>query len=504
MTVLLPSATNALNHIPAMVFGPLLSLEVSCILSLNSNLAKPLPVAISKMCQDVRLEEKLGSDESVKSAKKRHGFKLRTLMDAMQQRLEKMTPGSEEHTKYVSFVQPIIAHIRSHADSLQPLTFFFNQEAIYYWQDAHDPRLCVSIITSYCLKIVQSPDKIWALMEYLCLETTGALAAGKVAQHVGHIEQSLLNWTFAKFMLNLYVPAIIKFGFQTDDCWVFASVYLPAIANRVKRLLEKGGPEGALAFQYVVQILEMIIDEMILRSKGQYDENIRGIHPQNRGMNAVVCKFWLSIIQNLRFYVVHNPDMATATGFKPIDWRLAKFGQLAMDAFEANVGEEAHFSMGWMTNVPKSIEDVPMTGVSKSSEKVIPRSSLAGEAHRILTRRITGSFNFPNSRYMDSFMLHKNGWLKISHGTQEQNLSIVLLAELWPPRLREVLAGFPDTLPAPDYGWFSVNAEVEKEDEADMDHDLKAWMERRGDYKLYVKVQKTEDALWLERIDGRP
>lgn len=334
------------------------------------------------------------------------------MMDAVQCELESMMPGSTTHNQYLDFAQKVISLIRSQASNIQPLTRFFINPSIHYWPEESDPTLYAAGIISYALKLRDQIGRTSSeLFHYLYRGWRRNLITGPLQTHMGYVRTGMKHWDFVEFMLINYVPAALHVGFNLEAGWIVASAYLPLLANRVPRLLEKGGPQASATFGHVINILKIIMNGFTER-KLRWESNIKGVHAKNRGITAVACQFWLAVTPFMKGYAADYPGFRG--DFDDVAERLNTFAQLTIRYLDGGVQED------WITR-PFEVIDGPQV---KSFVKMIEED-------------IRNNWLFEE---IDVAMDSGAGWISILDLAPTERASHrVDLSKLWGRPLHEVL-----------------------------------------------------------------
>jgi hypothetical protein len=286
--------------------------------------------------------------QEAKTQRNHYSSILRDLMDTMQTELESMSPRSERHIEYVSFCQQIISVIRARGSGIQPVLRFFSIESMTYWPDTADPKLYAAGLISYALRLRDQPTRASSeLFYYLYTGWRNCLVSNQLQDHCTYIRKGLKHWEFTEFMLRSFIPATLQIGLNSINGWIIPSTYLPLVAKRVARLLQKGGAEGIATFGYLVNILKMIMNGIIIQNiRWKDNDQIFAIHPEHKGIISILCQFWLSIAPDMKVYVL-NPHLERDTSFEDVSEALSTFAHLTIRAFDgsASIDNEGVWDM---------------------------------------------------------------------------------------------------------------------------------------------------------------
>ncbi|KAH8599360.1 Mus7/MMS22 family-domain-containing protein [Bisporella sp. PMI_857] len=369
-----------------------------------------------------------GNSAATRNIQMRYSSHLKAIMDVMEQQLVSMVPKTGEHLEYFEFVQSIVLRIRSHGSNIRPLTAFFVNESEKYWHKSSDPRLYGAGITAYLQRLPAQPQKTsFELFHYLYGGFLGDLREHRWLQHMSCIKRALRDWDLMDFMLENYVPAILLAGFVMQyrgenirTSWVLASIYLPPLAHRLKRLLEKGGIKAAAVFNYMITILKITVNGIITRHR-EWPDSIQGAHPQHKGIIAVTSQFWLAMAPYLRAYSTDYPEQRA--DFNSVDHAFNVFAQVASREFE-NYRKGHHI---WHISHIDPF-NLTLRPYVEEFKKLI----LENMMHR--------SMGWRDFRHMDSAMLHRNGYIKCPNKLP--------LGQLWGPTLATILRDGSDVYEA--------------------------------------------------------
>lgn len=274
----------------------------------------------------------ISRDITGRETKLYYSHMLKQVMGSMQFHLEIMVPGTASHFKYLEFCQGVVSHIRSRASNIQPLTSYFTISSSKYWPEGSDPTLYAAGIVSYSLRLRDDdPGRVSAeLFHYLWRGWQKDFINGQIQNHVSYIKKGLRHFEFLDFMLNNYMPAMLQAAFSSDCGWIMCSIYFPLLAKRIIRATEKLRSNTPSIVSSSIILVKAIINSLITQSLRW--EDIRGTHPLNRGIIAIACQFWLSIIPSLQAYVQDFPDQRDS--FDAISKALKGFSQYAIRRFE--------------------------------------------------------------------------------------------------------------------------------------------------------------------------
>jgi len=339
----------------------------------------------------------------------------------MQSQLESMTPRSVGHIQYVEFSQSIISSIRARGSGIQPLRPFFGMESIAYWPDVSDPKLYTAGIISYALRLRDQPGKTSSeLFHYLYSGWRNCLIIGQLDNHVAYIEKGMKYWDFMEFMLASFIPAALHIGFICPGGWIIPSTYLPALANQVRRLLERGGIQGSATFGHMIDILRIIMNG-ILTQNGNWQNSgsdILGIHPEHRGMISSACQFWLSVSPDMKTYLTSHPDDERAAFFEDVSGSLTSFAETTLCSF---MDSAMDFS-GGSGNI----------GLFVLQEGPYMKNFVG-----IITDDVNNNWRLVGN--LAEAMWSGTGWIEIYSRASATGGHRVDLAQLWGPPLLEVL-----------------------------------------------------------------
>ncbi|KAG4442828.1 hypothetical protein IFR05_001709 [Cadophora sp. M221] len=255
---------------------------------------------------------------------------LGEVMKSMQSHLESLEPGSDVHSYHLEVARVVISDIKSYANGFRPLIDFFIHPSTYYWPHDGDPSLYRAGLVSYCLRLDQQPDKTaFELYYYLHSGWTNALVSNRMDHFISCVRTGMKWWDFTKFMLSDFVPAILAAGFNSS-AWLLCSIFLPAISNRVIRLLENTDSKSTWVFESLLNVLKMIMNGTIMQVH-LYERNPLGVHPDHRGILAVTFRFWLAIALPMRQYAIRHSQEAV---LEEVTDPLSSFIYHAANAFQ--------------------------------------------------------------------------------------------------------------------------------------------------------------------------
>ncbi|KAH7357005.1 Mus7/MMS22 family-domain-containing protein [Rhexocercosporidium sp. MPI-PUGE-AT-0058] len=251
-------------------------------------------------------------------------------MKSMQSHLESLEPGSDLHSYHLQIARVVVADIKSYASDFRQLIDFFIHPSAHYWPHDGDPSLYRAGLVAYCLRLEQQPDKAaFELYYYLRSGWTNSLVSNRMDNFIGCVRTGMKWWDFTKFMLSDFVPAILTAGFHSS-AWLLCSIFLPAISNRVIRLLDSTDNRCTWVFENLLNILKMIMNGTIMQAR-LYERNLLGVHPDHRGILAVTFRFWLAIALPMRQYATrHSQESALEEVTDP----LSSFIYHAVHAFQ--------------------------------------------------------------------------------------------------------------------------------------------------------------------------
>ncbi|EKD12784.1 uncharacterized protein L3040_006936 [Drepanopeziza brunnea f. sp. 'multigermtubi'] len=286
----------------------------------------------SVLIEDVT-EAKVGLP--IKQAHRLFSDMLGEMMKSMQRLLESLEPGTDLHNYHLQVARSIVSDIRSYASDFSTVPEFFLKESTHYWPHYDDPSMYGAGLISYCLRLAHQPDKTtMGLFYYLLNGWKSSMISNRMRGYISCIRKGMKWWDFTKFMLSDLVPALIATGFQFSG-WLICSTFLPAISNQVTRLLSNAGSKSEWVFENLLNILKMTMNGTITFAH-QQGYNVNGVHPDHRGILAVVYKFWLAIALPMREYATrHSQEEALEEVSDP----LSSFVYNALHAFHAR-GEQ--------------------------------------------------------------------------------------------------------------------------------------------------------------------
>ncbi|POS84391.1 hypothetical protein EPUL_003124 [Erysiphe pulchra] len=235
---------------------------------------------------------------------------LGEVMNFMQQTLESLDPSSDRHRTYLSFTRSVITNIKRYASDFRSLTKFFIHPSAHYWPDEADPNLYAAGIVSYCVRLGQQPEKTsFELFYYLHSGWMNALITNRLNEYTKYITKGMKCKEFTQFMLVDFIPAILEVGFRMNG-WLICSTFLPTISYRIRRLMDSSGPNSSWAFEQFLNILKIIFNGTIDHlQKFPTNDDIRGAHPEHRGILAVTYQFWMQNASTMRQYIENYPQI---------------------------------------------------------------------------------------------------------------------------------------------------------------------------------------------------
>jgi hypothetical protein len=336
----------------------------------------------------------------------------------MQHELKAMEPGSMLHKQYMSFCQGVAEDIRSRGSEIAPLTDFFITPSIYYWPAEGDPKLFAAGMISYSLRLHdQSGRTSWELFHYLYRGWRSDLIHGRLKHHVSYIKKGLKHWSFTEFVLTDFVPAALRVGFHSDFGWILCSNYLPPLASRVSKILEREDSEARVTLDHLATILKSIMNGC-MQQYALWQNTIRGIHPLHRGIVTAGCQFWLAVLPSVKGYVDRHSEDSMC--IQDVNNALVTFAQETFRAF-GNSYEE-----GW--------EAAPFD-ITEGQQIKDTAGVMAADCDK----------NWTLDQTMEGAMQSRRGVLSIGgYGVRNNEKPTVDLQKLWPCTLQEVLeTGLP-------------------------------------------------------------
>ncbi|RKF61516.1 putative mus7 mms22 family protein [Erysiphe neolycopersici] len=278
------------------------------------------------------------SIEVIVGLKKKHAQRyfsdiLGEVMNFMQQTLESLDSSSDRHRTYLNFTRGVITNIKRYASDFRSITKFFIHPSAHYWPDEADPNLYAAGIVSYCVRLGQQPEKTsFELFYYLHSGWMNALMTHRLNEYSSYLIKGMKCKEFAQFMLVDFIPAILEVGFRMND-WLLCSTFLPTLGYRIRRLMDSPGPNSLWAFEQFLNILKIIINGTInlLQKFPSYDD-IRGAHPEHRGILAVTYQFWMQNASTMCQYMENHPQITRI--INQVTNLLNSFIYKALESFE--------------------------------------------------------------------------------------------------------------------------------------------------------------------------
>ena len=350
--------------------------------------------------------------------KRDFSYVLREVLNSMQHELMAMKPGSIPHTQYLPFCQGVAEDIRSRGSEIAPLTEFFITPSNYYWPAEGDPKLFAAGMISYSLRLHdQSGRTSSELFHYLYRGWRSDLIHGQLKKHSSYIKKALKHWSFTEFAITDFVPAALHVGFNSDFGWIICSSYLPPLADRITKVLERDGPEARVALGHLGAVLKIIINGC-MQEYARWQKTIKGIHPLHRGMVTVACQFWLALLPAIKGYIDRHPDSYVL--IQDGNDSLTTFAQETIRAFSSI------FEEGW---------EIATFDVTEGQQGKDAAAVMKSDCDR----------NWTLNQTVESAMQSKSGLLSIGgYGAREKEKPVVDLNKLWPSTLQQVLeAGRP-------------------------------------------------------------
>jgi hypothetical protein len=242
---------------------------------------------------------------------------LLQMMESMKGSLESMILHTNEHSDYVTFCQKIITQVRSQASDIRPLTEFFIHPSNYYWPEKADPKLYGPGLVSYIIRLPRQLSKTSSeLFHYLYTGWRNQATCGQLRKYMSFIHEGIKHWDFVQFMLTEFVPATLSVGFNSPGGWILNVAYLPLLASRISKILNKNDPTEATAtFDHTVNLLKIIMNGLILvKLRFSPDICLANELSCERGIMPTVCKFWLSVAPPLKNYAMKSSDKSLKLG----------------------------------------------------------------------------------------------------------------------------------------------------------------------------------------------
>ncbi|RKF56176.1 putative mus7 mms22 family protein [Golovinomyces cichoracearum] len=290
--------------------------------------------AICKM-SNILIENSSESETGLtqKQARRHFSQMLGEVLKSMQKVLETLDPNTERHRIYLNFARSVITNIKRYASDFRHLTEFFIHPSAHYWPHDADPNLYVAGIVSYCVRLSKQPEKTsFELFYYLHNGWMNAVINDRLEEYTNYIEKGMKRKEFTQFMLSEFIPVILEVGFSMDG-WLLCNTFLPTIKYRIFRILETSGPDSAWALEQFLNILKIIYNGTSNLIK-RFPNELRGAHPDHRGILAVLFQFWMQNSATIRQYMERHPHMTQS--IRKITDPLTGFIFHALRSFERN------------------------------------------------------------------------------------------------------------------------------------------------------------------------
>ena len=250
------------------------------------------------------------------------------LLECMRIHLESLKSMSPPHHHYVTFVQQIVAEIRSHASEYRTDMKFFLRTSSGYWPHKDDPNLYGAGLDSYChaLQSAEALSKTESeLFYYLNNGWNNALRHAHMKRHMAHVTKALSHTHFVRFVLRDFLPAVLHVGFNVRGGWVLAATYLPTVGRaltqfiwgllaterlREEFFLDIRTGESFMVFLQLTSFLNVIIESIRTHLPNL---NFNGeVNPRDRGMLAVVFDLGYTILPCLIEYATKAQGQSMA------------------------------------------------------------------------------------------------------------------------------------------------------------------------------------------------
>ncbi|KHJ32870.1 putative mus7 mms22 family protein [Erysiphe necator] len=288
---------------------------------------------MSNLLNENSTEATIGIEK--RQAKRYFSDILGEVMNFMQQILESLDPNSDRHRIYLNFARSVITNIKRYVSDFCSLTKFFIHPSAHYWPDESDPNLYAAGIVSYCIRLRQQPEKTsFELFYYLHSGWMNALITDRLNAYTRYIMKGMKCKEFTQFMLMEFIPAILEVGFRMNG-WLLCSTFLPTISYRIRQLMNSPGPDSSWAFEYFLNFLKIMVNgTLFLLQKFPTKGDVRGAHPEHRGMLTVTYQFWMQNASTMRQYMERYTQMTET--INQVTNLLSSFIYKALKSFETN------------------------------------------------------------------------------------------------------------------------------------------------------------------------
>jgi len=237
-----------------------------------------------------------------------YNFILVEIMKNMQNHLLAMEPPTgEDHAAYLKSVHKVAAAIKQYGTGICQLSRFYLIPSRHYRPPKDDPEFYAQGILNYSSNLHSRRQQTsFEIFFYLIGGWKKALVSGqgKVGDHRRHIERAMRDADFMLFLLEDFLPAILRTGFRhlfNRQSMIYLA-YFPSLAEAVGELLNYESPLAGTVFERVMNLLRIIWNCLLAK----HEHSLHLIYPfptrYERSIRSMACLFWLDVTPHIHNY----------------------------------------------------------------------------------------------------------------------------------------------------------------------------------------------------------
>lgn len=264
------------------------------------------------------------------AAKDLFSWQLQYVMRTMQEQLQSMDHNSQQHKKYVEYVQAICETIQVYCSGIRPLESFFQSTGTYYWPPQSDPTRFAPLVKASALNLNgDNPSKAAKELFYFLVASFGqSLATGPLQSHFCNLSKAAREPSFLKFLVDELAAPMLEMGFAVHSVpagWLFCAIYMPVIGNVLYELLQYPSMAirllhvanaQALVFHYAIKAAKAVIFYLQLHQSSYKSIDTGLMNSGYREILAISLDFWYTILPGLLRYQARVQDIAELEALK--------------------------------------------------------------------------------------------------------------------------------------------------------------------------------------------